>query len=138
MSFAWLCFDKEKGYVKHGKNYVKCNQPRCGAEYKLSSSTSRNLSRHVEQKHRTLLPKKKAGINQPKQMTLSLSGKQKIIPNFSQDSFKHYLTNLIVVQDLPFLLLESTEFKDFIHLLRPETRVVKADALKNWIMDRFK
>ena len=70
-------------------------------------------------------------------MTLSFSEKQKMIPNFSQDSFKHYLTNLFVVQDIPFLLLESTEFKDFIHLLRPETRVVKADALKNWIMDRF-
>jgi len=60
----------------------------------------------------TLLPKKKAGINQPKQMTLSLSGKQKMIPNFSQDSFKHYLTNLVVVQDLPFLLLESVRMRE--------------------------
>ena len=71
VSVAWLCFDKQKAYQKHGMNYVKCNQPRCGAEYKLSSSTSKNLSRHVVQKHPSLLPlrKKKAG---PKQMTLSL------------------------------------------------------------------
>ena len=66
-----------------------------------------------------LLPKKKAGIKQPEQMTPNLSGKQKIIPIFSQNSLKLYFNNLFVVQDLLFLLLESTEFKDLIHLLRP-------------------
>jgi hypothetical protein len=71
-------------------------------------------------------------------MTLSLSGKQRIIPSFSQEKFEQYLTNLFVVQDLPFQLLESTEFREYTQLLRPETRILKADALKNRIMDRFK
>jgi uncharacterized C2H2 Zn-finger protein len=121
VSVAWLCFDREKTYQKHGIDYVKCNQPRCGKEFKLNPTTSTNLSRHVQKMHQTLLPQKKTGINQPKQMTLSLSGKQRIIPSFSQEKFEQYLTNLFVVQDLPFQLLESTEFREYTQLLRPET-----------------
>ncbi len=48
------------------------------------------------------------------------------------------MTNLFVVQDLPFQLLESTEFREFTQLLRPDARIIKADALKSRIMDRFK
>jgi hypothetical protein len=33
--------------------------------------------------------------------------------------------------------LESKEFKDLVQLLNPETRIVKADQLKNGIMDKF-
>jgi hypothetical protein len=40
VSVAWLCFDREKKYQKHGIDYVKCNQPRCGTEFKLNPSTA--------------------------------------------------------------------------------------------------
>jgi len=49
VSPAWLCFDREKAYQKNGNDYVKCNQPKCGAEFKLNLTTSINLSRHVTQ-----------------------------------------------------------------------------------------
>ena len=26
---AWLCFDKSTVFTKDGKEYIKCNQPRC-------------------------------------------------------------------------------------------------------------
>jgi hypothetical protein len=138
VSPAWLCFDREKAYQKNGNDYVKCNQPKCGAEFKLNLTTSINLSRHVTQIHSNLLPQKKGNIKGPKQKTLSLSMKAKLIPPFSEKTFQQYLTDMIVVQDLPFLFLESTEFRDFVSLLRPGTRVLKADSLKNNIMDRFK
>ena len=48
-----------------------------------------------------------------------------------------YIIHLLKLRVYFTVLVESAEFKDFIQLLRPETRVVKADALKNWIMDRF-
>ena len=138
VSVAWLCFDREKTNRKHGIDYIKCNQPRCGSEFKLNPTTSTNLSRHVQKKHPTLLPQKKAGMNLPKQTTLSYSRKLRSIPSFSQENFQQYLTNLFVVQDLPFQLLESTEFRDYSKLLRPETIIFKADALKNRIMERFR
>jgi hypothetical protein len=139
VAVAWLCFDKEKKYQKNGLDYVKCNQVRCGLELQLNPLTSSNLSRHVQQKHPTLLPSKnKTGMNALKQTTLSFSNKANVIPPFSDESFAQYLTNLFVVQDLPFVLLESTEFRDYTQLLRPGTRIIKADALKNRIMDYFK
>ena len=139
VSVAWLCFDKDKTYQKHGIDYVKCNQPGCGTEFKLNPTTSTNLSRHVQKTHPTLLPQKKAGMNIPKQTTLlSYSRNLRIFPSFSQENFEQYLTNLFIGQDLPFQLLESTEFRDYTNLLRPDTKIVKADALKNRIMERFK
>jgi uncharacterized C2H2 Zn-finger protein len=138
VSVAWLCFDREKAYQRHGIDYVKCNQPRCGTEFKLNSTTSSNLSRHVQKKHPQLLPQKKTSMNAMKQTTLSFSKQNSIIPPFSDENFQQYLTNLFVVQDLPFLLLESSEFRDLLLLMRPGTRIIKADALKNRIMDYFK
>ena len=138
VSVAWLCFDREKTYQKNGIDFIKCNQPRCGTEFKLNPTTSTNLSRHVKKKHPTLIPQKKAGMNLSKQTTLSFSRKPMIIPAFSQENFEQYLTNLFVVQDLPFLLLESAEFRDLLLLMRPGTMIIKADALKNRIMDCFK
>jgi ribosomal protein S19 len=110
VSVAWLCFDREKKYQKNDIDYVKCNQPRCGAEFKLNPSTAMNLSRHVLQKHANLLPETKANKNHSKQMTLSFSRNQTIIPSFSQENFELYLTNLFVVQDLPFQLIFHQNF----------------------------
>jgi len=110
VSVAWFCFDKDKTYQKHGTDYVKCNQLGCGAEFKLNPSTSTNLSRHVQKMHPSLLPQKKAGMNVPKQSTLSYSRKVRLFPSFSQENFEQYLTNLFIGQDSPFQLLESTEF----------------------------
>ena len=138
VSVPWLCFNREKTYQKHGIDYIKCNQPRCGAELILNSTTASNLSRHVQKKHPNLLPQKKTGMNDLKQTTLSFSKQNSIIPPFSDENFQQYVTNLFVVQDLPFLLLESAEFRDLLLLMRPGTRIIKADALKNRIMDYFK
>ena len=136
VSIAWLCFDKDKAFQKNGLDYLRCNQPNCGATYRVVKGTATSLARHVKQKHRNMLSEKK--LDKHKQMTLSLSKKTKVIPSFSQESFYTYLVDLLVVQDLPFLLLESAEFRDLIQLLRPGTTVVKADALKNKVMDQFK
>jgi uncharacterized C2H2 Zn-finger protein len=73
VSVAWLCFDREKAYQRNGIDYVKCNQPRCGTEFKLNPTTSTNLSRHVQKKNPELLPQKKASMNAMKQTTLSFS-----------------------------------------------------------------
>lgn len=105
MSVAWLCFDREKAYQRNGFDCVKCNQPRCGPEFKLNPTTSTNLSRHVQKEHLELLPQKKASMNAMKQTTLYFSKQNSIIPPFSDETFQQYLTNLFVVQDLPFLLL---------------------------------
>ena len=123
VSVAWLCFDREKAYQRHGIDYVKCNQPRCNTEFKLNPTTSTNLSRHVQKTHPHLLPQKKTSMNALKQTILSFS-KQNIIPPFSDENFQQYLTNLFVVQDLPFLLLESSEFRDLLQLMRPGTRII--------------
>ncbi len=138
VSVAWLCFDREKAFQRNGIDYVKCNQPRRGTEFKLNPTTSTNLSRHVQKKHPELLPQKKASMNAMKQTNLSFSKQNSIIPPFSDETFQRYLTNLFVVQDLPFLLLESSEFRDLLQLMRPGTRIIKADALKNRSMDHFK
>jgi hypothetical protein len=103
----------------------------------LNPSTSSNLSRHVQKQHAQLLPKNQTSNNQSRQMTLSLSRNQRLIPSFSQESFQNSLIKLFVVQDLPFLLLESIEFRELVQLMRPEARVIKADALKNRIMEKF-
>ena len=58
VSVAWLCFDREKVYQRHGIDYVKCNQPKCGTEFKLNPTTSTNLSRHVQKKHPHLYHKR--------------------------------------------------------------------------------
>ena len=50
VSVAWLCFDREKTYQKNGIDYVKCNQPRCGTDFKLNPTTSTNLSRHCQRR----------------------------------------------------------------------------------------
>ena len=39
------CVSIERAYQRHGIDYVKCNQPRCGTEFKLNPTTSTNLSR---------------------------------------------------------------------------------------------
>ena len=137
VSVAWLCFDKKKVITKNGLKYLKCNQPNCGATYQVVEGTATSMARHVGLKHKNLLPEK--NLKKRKQMTISLSAKKtKLIPSFSQESFNTYLVDLFVVQDLPFILLESAEFRDLIQLLRRDTTVVKADALKNKIMDQFK
>jgi hypothetical protein len=58
-----------------------------------------------------------------------------VIPSFCDENFQQFL---IVVQDLPFLLLESAQFRDLLQLLRPGIRIIKADALKNRIVGYFK
>jgi hypothetical protein len=51
-------------------------------------------------------------LDKHKRMTLSLSKKTKVIPSFSQESFYTYLVDLLVVQDLPFLLMYvESDFK---------------------------
>jgi uncharacterized C2H2 Zn-finger protein len=94
VSVAWLCFDREKAYQRHGIDYVKCNQPRCGTEFKLNPTTSTNLSRHVQRKHPTLLPQKKKEMNALKQTTLSFSKQNSIIPPFSDENFQLNLERL--------------------------------------------
>ena len=130
VSVAWLCFDKEKVIKKNGLDYRKCNQPNCGVMYQVVEGTATSMSRHVQRRHRHLLQKN--NLEKHKQTTISYSGKKtKLMPSFSQDSFNTYLVDLFVVQDLPFLLIESAEFRDLVQLLRRDTTVVKADALKN-------
>jgi hypothetical protein len=98
VSIAWLCFDRDKVYLRHGSSYIKCNQLCCGKEFKLNRSTSTNLTRHVKSMHKSLLPKKNP--SKVSQMTIAHSNKKKIIPNFSQEHFKNYLINLFVVSSI--------------------------------------
>jgi uncharacterized C2H2 Zn-finger protein len=88
-SVAWLCFDKSKVYMKNGKNYVKCNQPRCNTELQYNKSTSSHLTRHVKRRHPLLLPKAST-TEKYKQQKLELH-KSKLMPTYSEERLKEFL-----------------------------------------------
>jgi uncharacterized C2H2 Zn-finger protein len=135
-SIAWLCFDKSTVFTKNGKEYIKCNQPRCNAVFKFNRTTATPLVRHIKQKHQSLLPTSstKEGY---KQQVLSLQ-KAKIMPAFSDQTLKEHLVEFFVAEDMSFVTIESSSFRNLIHLLRPGVFVPKADSLKNSIMSTFK
>lgn len=55
VALAWLCFDKEHIYKRDKKEYIKCMKENCRKEFVYNRSTSTNLTRHVKDKHRSLL-----------------------------------------------------------------------------------
>lgn len=132
---AWLCFDLDQVYEKNGANYIKCNQLRCGKELKVVKSTSSNLSMHVKKMHGHLLQDKKRKTNQA---TILFSANQSVLRPFTPALFKEYIVDLFVVQDFSFLTIETPQFIKLIKLLRPETTMFKADALKKEILERFR
>jgi len=115
VAVAWKCFDRENVYQRNGIDFIKCNERGCGKEYQFNRLTSSNLNRHVEKTHPYLMSKTKDMLSQA---TISVATK-KMVPAFTQAAFKEYLLSLFVVQDLPFRLLETEEFRDLIQLLNP-------------------
>jgi hypothetical protein len=57
LSIAWLGFDKSAVFANNGKEYIKCNQPRCNAVFKFIRTTATPFLRHVKQKHQSLMPR---------------------------------------------------------------------------------
>ena len=133
---AWLCFDKSTVFTKDGKEYIKCNQPRCNAVFKFNRTTATPLVRHIKKAHQSLLPSSSTK-ERYKQQILTLQ-KAKIMPAFSDQTLKEYLVEFVVSEDISFITIESSSFRNLIHLLRPGVFVPKADSLKNSIMSTFK
>jgi hypothetical protein len=60
------------------------------------------------------------------------------MPAYSDQTLKKYLVEFFVGEDMSFLTIESSSFRNIIQFLRPGAFVPKADSLKNSIMSTFK
>lgn len=115
-SIAWLCFDKSKVYIKNGKEYVKCNQPRCNTELTYNKSTASHLVRHVKKVHQILVPKASTK-EKYKQQSLQLQ-KTKVMPSYSEEKLKEFLVRFFVMEDISFQTVESSAFRELLHFMR--------------------
>jgi hypothetical protein len=83
------------------------------------------LVRHVRNDHSSLLPKSSTG-DKLMQTKLELH-KAKIAPRYSDEGLKVYIVKYIVCEDISFKSVESLEFRELLHFIRPESVIPKKE-----------
>ncbi len=140
-SIVWRYIFPVEGSNSKLKN-VYCSI--CDRKLSYNGSTTTNLLKHLNQKHQEKIKvDNEATIAIEKSNDNVANAIQSDIrehfskPIYSNELFNEAVIRLIVKQDESFLLVESKEFRNLVHLLNPKAKLFKADALKNKIIDLY-
>jgi hypothetical protein len=131
-SKAALAFEIQK---EKGKAICR----RCKEVLTLNKSTTSNLLNHARAKHKKWFEElSNANSDVPLASTSNQMGlTESFAKVFDQRDFEKKLLDLFMKQDLPFLLINSREFRSLVQYLNPRAKLFQNKTLKNRIMSSY-
>ncbi|CAB4404665.1 unnamed protein product [Rhizophagus irregularis] len=123
-SWVWEHFKYEDSLKK-----AKCDY--CKSLICCNKGSTTGLSNHFKSKHNITKNQEK------NQLTIHevINNSEAIV--YSKETFRKFLIEWIVKNDLPFTCVESEDFRSMIHLLRKDAFIPSADTIKNDIISIF-
>ncbi|PKB97014.1 hypothetical protein RhiirA5_433868 [Rhizophagus irregularis] len=119
------------GHFKYEDSLKKAKCDYCKSLICCNKGSTTGLSNHLKSKHNITKNQEK------NQLTIHevINNSEAIV--YSKETFRKFLIEWIVKNDLPFTCVESEDFRSMIRLLRKDAFIPSADTIKNDIISIF-
>ncbi|CAB5217378.1 unnamed protein product [Rhizophagus irregularis] len=119
------------GHFKYEDSLKKAKCDYCKSLICCNKGSTTGLSNHLKSKHNITKNQEK------NQLTIHevINNSEAIV--YSKETFRKFLIEWIVKNDLPFTCVESEDFRSMICLLRKDAFIPSADTIKNDIISIF-
>ncbi|KAF0429469.1 zinc finger bed domain-containing protein ricesleeper 2-like [Gigaspora margarita] len=126
----WDYFNKVKN---NNKVIAKCKHCK-NAKYSITNDTTTNLWRHLKKMHNSFLGVSTSQSTLDKFNTKHIENKN-ISNEFTEESFRQWMAEWIIFEDLPFTIIEG-HFKSIIERAL-KIKVVSADTIQRNILQKY-